>query len=325
MMRVGSSSDAQTRRPARPSPAPGTVTVLLRHALLPRCLDRRCTTSRSTSRSARATSSPTSRQSRPPARARSRAGCCARTRALRGQGRQHARHATFPMPVTRALLDRGPAALRHLLRALPRPDGQRQRHGRPARLPAAAVLPHRPAARRAGRPLLRRDDERLRRDARLRRADRVEDRWAIVAYVRALQLSQEAPVADVPPDATGELDRPAPRRVRPTSPAFPTLYHSAAACAGTRRQRAGQGRQAVRDERGRRRAARTASAVRASSRDAVGAPAPAGARRRDRSASPPAPPGVSRAGRTSSARISSPACSAWASRSAAWRCSCSTT
>ena len=32
-------------------------------------------------------------------------------------------------------------------------------------------------------------------------ADRVdaEDRWAIVAYVRALQLSQHAPIAELPP------------------------------------------------------------------------------------------------------------------------------
>jgi mono/diheme cytochrome c family protein len=34
------------------------------------------------------------------------------------------------------------------------------------------------------------------------------DRWAIVAYVRALQLSQNATLADVPPDARGELERP---------------------------------------------------------------------------------------------------------------------
>ncbi len=34
----------------------------------------------------------------------------------------------------------------------------------------------------------------------------VEDRWAIVAYVRALQLSQYAPVADVPADRHGELE-----------------------------------------------------------------------------------------------------------------------
>lgn len=34
----------------------------------------------------------------------------------------------------------------------------------------------------------------------------VEDRWAIVAYVRALQLSQYAPVADVPADRHDELE-----------------------------------------------------------------------------------------------------------------------
>lgn len=34
----------------------------------------------------------------------------------------------------------------------------------------------------------------------------VRDRWLIVAYVKALQLSQHAPVADVPADRRGELD-----------------------------------------------------------------------------------------------------------------------
>jgi len=38
-------------------------------------------------------------------------------------------------------------------------------------------------------------------------ADRVapEDRWAIVAYIRALQLSQNAKIDDVPPDQRGQL------------------------------------------------------------------------------------------------------------------------
>ena len=31
------------------------------------------------------------------------------------------------------------------------------------------------------------------------------DRWAIVAYIRALQLSQQASINDVPPDARGQL------------------------------------------------------------------------------------------------------------------------
>jgi mono/diheme cytochrome c family protein len=32
------------------------------------------------------------------------------------------------------------------------------------------------------------------------------DRWAIVAYVRALQLSGNAAIADVPADMRGQLD-----------------------------------------------------------------------------------------------------------------------
>lgn len=34
-----------------------------------------------------------------------------------------------------------------------------------------------------------------------------EDRWAIVAYVRALQLSQHARVSELPPDARGEVEK----------------------------------------------------------------------------------------------------------------------
>ena len=37
----------------------------------------------------------------------------------------------------------------------------------------------------------------------------VQDRWAIVAYERALQFSQRATVADVPADHRADLDRPA--------------------------------------------------------------------------------------------------------------------
>ncbi len=37
----------------------------------------------------------------------------------------------------------------------------------------------------------------------------VADRWAIAAYIRALQLSQGATVADVPAERRGDLDRPA--------------------------------------------------------------------------------------------------------------------
>ena len=37
----------------------------------------------------------------------------------------------------------------------------------------------------------------------------VEDRWAIVAYERALQFSQHAAIGDVPDNRRGDLDRPA--------------------------------------------------------------------------------------------------------------------
>jgi len=40
------------------------------------------------------------------------------------------------------------------------------------------------------------------------------DRWAIVAYVRALQLSQNATPADVPADAQAKLDQPVEEQVR---------------------------------------------------------------------------------------------------------------
>ena len=36
----------------------------------------------------------------------------------------------------------------------------------------------------------------------------VKDRWAIAAYIRALQLSQRATIADVPADKVGDLDKP---------------------------------------------------------------------------------------------------------------------
>jgi mono/diheme cytochrome c family protein len=43
----------------------------------------------------------------------------------------------------------------------------------------------------------------------------VADRWAIAAYIRALQLSQHATVNDVPADRRADLDRPAPRPGEP--------------------------------------------------------------------------------------------------------------
>ena len=44
----------------------------------------------------------------------------------------------------------------------------------------------------------------------------VADRWAIIAYVRALQRSQNAAAADVPPDQLAQLDNPAAAQGQPT-------------------------------------------------------------------------------------------------------------
>ncbi len=56
--------------------------------------------------------------------------------------------AEIPVPVTRQVLQRGQRAVRHLLRALPRPPRRRSGHDRAARLQAADVVP-RPAAAQA--------------------------------------------------------------------------------------------------------------------------------------------------------------------------------
>lgn len=56
----------------------------------------------------------------------------------------------------------------------------------------------------------------------------VRDRWLIVAYVRALQLSQHASVADVPADHRGELDRSPATTTQSTAPDTPAVGGGAA-------------------------------------------------------------------------------------------------
>ena len=51
----------------------------------------------------------------------------------------------------------------------------------------------------------------------------VRDRWAIASYIRALQLSQNARVADVPPDKVASLDQPAAAQM-PREPAQPAEH-----------------------------------------------------------------------------------------------------
>jgi cytochrome c5 len=43
----------------------------------------------------------------------------------------------------------------------------------------------------------------------------VADRWAIIAYLRALQRSQNAPIVDLPPEHQAELEKPAETRPEP--------------------------------------------------------------------------------------------------------------
>jgi hypothetical protein len=43
----------------------------------------------------------------------------------------------------------------------------------------------------------------------------VHERWAVVAYIRALQLAQTASVSDVPAALRGDLDAPLPSEVPP--------------------------------------------------------------------------------------------------------------
>jgi hypothetical protein len=77
---------------------------------------------------------------------------------------------TLPFPLTQQVLDRGEN--RFDIYCAPCHDRNGTGNGMIVRLPPAAVVPHRSAAAGATRPLLRRDDERVRRDAGLPRADR---------------------------------------------------------------------------------------------------------------------------------------------------------
>ncbi|MDP9291802.1 MAG: cytochrome c, partial [Verrucomicrobiota bacterium] len=60
----------------------------------------------------------------------------------------------------------------------------------------------------------------------------VEDRWAIISYIRALQRSQNATIADVPEQSRAELDKaaaPAAPAAAPAAPASPAAAGASAA------------------------------------------------------------------------------------------------
>jgi mono/diheme cytochrome c family protein len=49
----------------------------------------------------------------------------------------------------------------------------------------------------------------------------VDDRWAVIAYLRALQRSHAATVADVPPEHRADLEKPAEPQPQPPKPGAP--------------------------------------------------------------------------------------------------------
>ena len=114
----------------------------------------------------------------------------------------------FPFPVTRDVLERGHDRFNVYCSPCHGRTADGQRDDRAARPQAAAVVPRRQDSDAAGRLLLRRHDQRIRRHAGLphaARARRTGGRSA--SYIRALQVQPARPrVADVPSDKRGELD-----------------------------------------------------------------------------------------------------------------------
>src|SRR5580698_8619633 len=89
-------------------------------------------------------------------------------------------------------------ALQHLLHALSFARRQWRRHDRAAWLPAGWRLPYRAPAQCAARALLCGYHERYGAMPDYAAQIAPQDRWAIAAYIRALQLSQNAKQSDVP-------------------------------------------------------------------------------------------------------------------------------
>ena len=157
---------------------------------------------------------------RPRRRARSwptpsRAGSCARTSTSTPARSTASSPTTFPMPVTADGDGARPGALQRVLLAVPRPHRRRQRDDRAARLPRSRRRIHEERLRNA--PVGYFFDVMTNGFGAMQDYAAqvpVADRWAIAAYIRALQLSQRATVADVPADRRAELDRPARRAGR---------------------------------------------------------------------------------------------------------------
>ena len=118
---------------------------------------------------------------------------------------------TMPMPVTRKLLDLGRKRYDITCAHLPRPARRRGQHRRAPDVAAPAAVAA-PLRRQAGRLLLRGHHQGLRHDGVVRRRARpCEERWAVVAYIRALQLSQLTPAGDAARRTRGSGSRRCPR------------------------------------------------------------------------------------------------------------------
>ena len=172
----------------------------------------RCTTSPATSRTMRAISSMTAlrrgRWSPAPFRAaiRSERGkASAEHLRHRQDGGQARGDAAVPGRPRGARARAG--ALPDLLHALPRRAGRRPGHDRPPRVQPAADLSQRRAAQRS-RSATYFDVMTRGYGTMYSYASRIppSDRWAIAAYIRALQLSQHAVAAELPAEDQGQLE-----------------------------------------------------------------------------------------------------------------------
>ena len=115
----------------------------------------------------------------------------------------------LPFPVTQAVLDRGQE--RYNIYCTPCHDATGSGNGmvvqRGYRQPQSF---HTDRLRQRGGAFLRRDDQRFGGMPDYRAQITPRDRWNIVAYIRALQLSQHAAADDVPGDPTKIANRPRP-------------------------------------------------------------------------------------------------------------------
>ena len=167
----GEASRARSRRAAACAPS-ALLAVVPGPVSASRAAGRTCTTSRSTAGCGRARSSPTARARGRSSKAPSRAARCRKTRRSSPARSTRRRSRSCRSRSTRRSLDRGQERFNIYCSPCHGKTGDRQRHGRAARIPPAAVVSHRPAAPGRRRLLLRRDHERLRRDAGLPGADR---------------------------------------------------------------------------------------------------------------------------------------------------------